>query len=123
MRSQTGVHMKKINKPLLIALIIGAAYLVYSLVYWSGANAGSGSSSEQLGAAVATAMVMPHLVLVALAVVFNALATFLKKSAFALTAGILYAVAMVLFIPYFFFVIAEMILCFVGYSQLKKAQA
>ena len=32
MRSQTGVHMKKINKPLLIALIIGAAYLVYSLV-------------------------------------------------------------------------------------------
>lgn len=116
--------MKKINKPLLIALIIGAAYLVYSLVYWSGANAGSGSSSEQLGAAVATAMVMPHLVLVALAVVFNALATFLKKSAFALTAGILYAVAMVLFIPYFFFfVIAEMILCFVGYSQLKKAQA
>jgi magnesium-transporting ATPase (P-type) len=99
MRSQTGVHMKKINKPLLIALIIGAAYLVYSLVYWSGANAGSGSSSEQLGAAVATAMVIPHLVLVALAVVFNALATFLKKSAFALTAGILYAVAMVLFIP------------------------
>lgn len=115
--------MKKINKPLLIALIIGAAYLVYSLIYWSGANAGSGSSSEQLGAAVATAMVMPHLALVALAVVFNALATFLKKSAFALTAGILYAVAMVLFIPYFFFVIAEMILCFVGYSQLKKAQA
>ena len=48
--------MKKINKPLLIALIIGAAYLVYSLVYWSGANAGSGTSSEKLGAAVATAM-------------------------------------------------------------------
>ena len=73
---------------------------MYSLVYWSGANAGSGTSSEQLGAAVATAMVMPHLVLVALSVVFNALATFLKKSAFALTAGILYALHPVLLLRY-----------------------
>lgn len=68
-------------------------------------------------------IVLPHLVLTIVAVVFNALAVFMRKPAFALVAGILYAVAMALFFVYFFFVIIEMILCFVGYSQLKKQVA
>jgi hypothetical protein len=42
------------------------------------------------------------------------------KRAFALVAGILYAVAMVLFLAYFFFVLAQMILCFVAYAKMPK---
>ena len=114
--------MKKLNIPLLISLIIGVCYLLYSISYWTGAN-GSGSDTAELGAALATVMVAPHLVLTGVAVVFNALALFIKKPAFALVAGILYAVAMVFFIMYFMFVIVEIILSFVGYAQLRKQQA
>ena len=44
----------------------------------------------------------------------------MNKAAFALTAGILYAVAMVLFPVYFFFVIVQMILCFVAFAKMRK---
>ena len=106
-----------------IAFVLGAAYAAYSLVYWGGAvsSSASGSSAEAAGAAIASVLVMPHLVCTLVAVVFNALAFFLNKPAFALVAGILYAVAMVLFPTYFFFVIAQMILCFVGYALMRKA--
>lgn len=112
--------MNKKNIPLLVALVIGAAYMVYSLVYWGGAN-GSGSSAEQAGAALATVLVMPHLVVTFLAVVFNALGFLMNKRGFALTAGILYAVGMVLFPAYFMFVIVEMVLAFVAFAQMGKA--
>lgn len=112
--------MKKINICLLISLIIGVAYLIYSVVYWGGV--GDASGEEAVGGALALALVTPHLVCTAIAVIFNALALFIKTPAFALVAGILYAVAMVLFIAYFMFVIIEMILSFVGYAQLKKAK-
>lgn len=118
----TKKHAKK-NVCLIIALVIGAAYLIYSMVYWSGATATQSSSSAQAGAAIATVLVAPHLICTLVAVVFNALAAFMGKKAFALVAGILYAVAMVLFIAYFAFVLVEMILCFVGYAQLKKTEA
>jgi len=113
----------KKNKLLVVALILGAAYVVYSLWYFYGggaaANVGSDSAS-QAGAGLAAMLVMPHLALTLLAVVFNALATFMNKAAFALTAGILYAVAMVLFPVYFFFVIVQMILCFVAFAKMRK---
>lgn len=110
----------KLNKCLLIALVIGVIYLVYAFVHFGGAITGSANDAEAVGAGIATALVMPHLVCTLIAVVFNALGLFLKRQGFALVAGILYAVAMALFPLYFFFVIIEMILSFVGYSQLKK---
>lgn len=105
---------KKLNVPLLISLLIGVSYLVYSIVYWSGAVVTT-------GAAVAAVLVMPHLVFLVIGIVFNALGLFMRKAAFALVGAILYAVSLVLFIPYFMFVIVEMILSFVGFAQLKKA--
>lgn len=114
--------MKGKNVLLLIALILGAAYLLYSLVYWSGA-VGSSNGTQAAAASIATAIVMPHLVCTLVAVIFNALGLFMNKPAFALVAGILYAVALVLFLAYFMFVIAEMVLCFVAYGQMKKQEA
>ncbi len=46
----------------------------------------------------------------------------MNKHEFALTGGILYAVGMVMFIPYFFFIIVQMILSFVGYARMKNTQ-
>ena len=114
------MEKKKLSKLLLVSLIIGVAYLVYSIVYWTG-TAGSGlDDAEQIGTGIATALVMPHLICTALAVLFNALGLFMKKRGFALTGAILYTVALVLFPMYFMFVIIEMILSYIGFAKMKK---
>lgn len=113
--------MAKKNKLLLVAFVIGVAYLLYSASYWSGA-VGSSSGTQAAGAALASVIVMPHLVCTLVAVIFNGLGLFMNKSTFALVAGILYAVAMVLFLVYFMFVIVEMVLSFVAYGQMRKRE-
>lgn len=114
--------MKKLNIPALIAFIIGLGYLIYSFSYWGGVinDASSASDAGQAGAAIATVLVLPHVAFTGLAVVFNALGCFLKRRGFVLVGGILYTIAIVVFPAYFMFVIIEMILSFVGYSQMKK---
>lgn len=110
---------------LLIALVLGVAYVIYSLWYWydGGALGQVGTdSASQAGAGFAAMLVMPHLALTLLAVVFNALGLLIGKRGFALTAGILYAVAMVLFPAYLFFVIVQMILCFVAFARMCGQQ-
>lgn len=106
--------------PLLISAGIGMFYICFSIPYWINATAGMSDPFEALGAGIATALVVPHLICVVLAVIFNAVAACMMKPGFALTGGILYAVAMVLFLPYFMFVIVEMILSFVGFARMKK---
>lgn len=63
---------------------------------------------------------MPHLIFTVLAVLFNALGLFLRKRGFALTGGILYTVALVLFPVYFMFVIVQAVLSYIGYAKLPK---
>lgn len=112
----------KRSKLLLVSGILGTLYVIYLIAYFSGAVTKSGDSSEQIGGALATMLVAPHMVVTGIAVIFNWLGFALKAKWAALTAGILYAVAMVLFIMYFMFVIVEMILCFVAYGKMKKAE-
>lgn len=111
---------KKFNICLLIALVLGVAYVVYGLTYFTGAISSSTSDSEAVGSAIAGVIVMPHLACTFIAVIFNGLGVFLKRRGFALTGAILYTVALALFPIYFMFVIVQMILSYVGYSQLKK---
>lgn len=114
------IVQKKLSICLLISLIIGVLYLIYSAVYWSGA-AGSGLDAyEQIGSGIAAALVMPHLLATLIAVIFNALGLIMKKRAFALAGAILYSVAVVLFPMYFMFVIIEIILSFIGYARTPK---
>lgn len=114
------MEKKKMNKLLLISFILGAAYLIYSICYWSGAFGSGETSAEQIGSGLATALVMPHLIASALAVLFNALGLFMHKRGFALAGAILYTVALALFFAYFMFVVIEMILSYIGYAQMKK---
>lgn len=110
--------MKK-SKLLLVSWILSALYLIYLVVYFTGIIGGS-SGSEQIGASLAGMLVMPHALLVLLGLIFNILGWSMNKRGFALTGAILYAVSMVLFIPYFFFVLIQTILSFIGYAKLKK---
>ncbi|WP_461614798.1 hypothetical protein [Clostridium sp. Marseille-QA1073] len=110
----------KRSKILLISAILGLLYSIYIISYFSNGIFSSKESTEILGAAIATAVVTPHIILVVLATIFNWIAYFSNKRGFALTGGILYAVGGVIFIMYIIFVIPSMILSFVGYAKLKK---
>ena len=114
------MEKKKLSKLLLISFIIGVLYLIYSAFYWSGAATSGANTAEQIGSGIATALVMPHLVMTVLAVIFNALGLFMHKRGFALTGAILYTIAIVLFPVYFMFVIVEMILSYIGFAKMKK---
>ncbi len=115
---KTGSGKKK-STALLIAAILGVLYALYSIFYWAGAASGS-SEAEAIGAGIATALVMPHLICAVLAAIFNTLGWAMSHRGFSLTGAILYAVAMALFPVYFMFVIIQMILSFVGFANLKK---
>lgn len=110
---------KKKSVLLLISAIIGVAYIIYSISYWGGANSGA-SGAEAIGAGIATVLVMPHLICTGLAVLFNILGWAMSRRGFALTGGILYAVAMIVFPLYFMFVLIEVVLSFIGFARLKK---
>lgn len=112
---------KKLNILLLIAFILGLLYLIYSGWYW-GTSMSAGSSTDQAGAALASVLVTPHLICAGIAVIFNALGLFMRKAGFALTGAILYTVAIVLFPPYFMFIVLEAVLSYIGFAQIKKAQ-
>ncbi len=105
---------------LLVSWIIGLAYAVYLVSYFSGSIAGASDAAEAIGTGIATALVMPHMIVVALAVLFNILGWACRLRWSALTGAILYAVAMVLFPLYALFVLVEMILSFVGFAKMKK---
>lgn len=72
-KKSTSKKSGKLNIPLLISFILGTLYMLYSLVYWAGAMSSMSNEWEQLGAGIATALVMPHLVCTLIAVIFNAL--------------------------------------------------
>ncbi|WP_201289976.1 hypothetical protein [Erysipelothrix urinaevulpis] len=83
-------------------------------------NLGAGSSAEQAGAAIASALILPHILATGIALLFNVLAWSMGRRGFALTSGIMYGVAMLLFPFYFMFVIIQMILTFVAFAKMKK---
>ena len=120
--------MTKRSVLLLIALIIGAAYLILQLnVVTNGASTVSTSdpqTAEEAGAALGTAigitLLMPHIILIALAVIFNAVGWIGKARWAALTAAILYTVGGVLGFTNFLFVIVPMVLCYVAYGKMKS---
>ncbi|APH18122.1 benzylsuccinate synthase [Clostridium botulinum] len=110
---------KKRSKAFFTSIILATIYLIYIISYFYGIL-GQGDTAEQIGSGLATALVTPHIVVLAISVMFGWLAFGLSSSGFALTASILYTVAGVMFIPYIFFVIPSIILGFVGYANQKN---
>lgn len=111
--------MKKRSVLLFLAAVLGVAYIVYSINYWTAVGAGT-DSPEAIGAGIASLLTLPHLICAGLAAVFNILAFFMRHRAFALTAGILYSVAMLLFPAYFMFTAIQAVLCYIAFARMKK---
>ena len=113
---------KKRSKLLLVAAIISVLCLAYTWNYISGASAGLSSTNAgtATGTAIAISMVMPHMALATLGTIFCCLGWLINARWAALVAGILFAVALVLMFPWFYFVIIQMILCFIAYAKMEK---
>ncbi|NLC65743.1 MAG: hypothetical protein GX752_02225 [Clostridium sp.] len=107
------------NKLALISWILSLLYLIYLISYFAG-GVGNSSGSEQAGAAIATALVFPHMLAVGVGLIFNILGYFLNNRAFILVGAILYTVSILLFMMYFMFVIIQMILSYVAFAKMKK---
>jgi hypothetical protein len=101
------------NNVLLMSFILGFVYTVYIVSYFLGIG------STSVTGALATNLVTPHMLFMVMAVTFNGLGYYKNNRRFALAGAILYAVSIFLFKSYFMFVIIQMVLSFVGYSQLR----
>lgn len=108
------------SKALLVSLILGLLYAIYLIVYFFDGVAGSQSAGEAIGSGIATMLVMPHMICTVLAVIFNAVGYFQNKKGFALTGGILYSVAAVVFVLYAPFVCIQIVFSFIGYARVSK---
>ena len=110
------------SKCLLIAGLIGAIYSIYLICYFGGSLT-EGSTSDQIGGFIATAMVTPHMVLVVAGSVFLLVGYFARMTWAALVGSISMCVGAVVFIMYGMFCIPSIVLGFVGYSKQKKLNA
>lgn len=111
--------MKKRSKALIVATVLATIYAIYLICYFSSAVSGT-SGAEQIGGAIATALVTPHMAMFLIGAVFGWLGVFLKANWAALVAAILYAVGTVLFLAYAMFGIPILVVGFVGYANQKK---
>ena len=103
-----------------IGLVLAIVYALYFSSSLVGANAGAGTDGEAVGAALATLLALPHLLIVWVGVIFGILGFFMRKVGFTLTAAILYASAAVLFLIWGFLLIPSIVLGFIGYADQKK---
>ncbi len=105
-----------------ISAVLGILYAIYLISYFTGAIA-STTGDEQIGAGIATALILPHLIVLILAVIFNLLGFFIKNAALTLVGGILYSVSAVLFLAYALFEVPMIIFAFIGFAKQKKIKA
>ena len=81
-----------------------------------------GDSAEAIGGMLAGALVTPHIVVVCIAVVMNALGFFMYHRGFILAGAILYVVAIALMPIYFMFTLLQGILLFIAFAKMKKKE-
>ncbi|MBO4941467.1 MAG: hypothetical protein J6D15_04620 [Clostridia bacterium] len=111
--------MTKRSKILFIATALATIYTVYLFSFFFGATASS-EGTEAVGAAIATALVMPHTIVFLIGAVFGWIGYLAKATWAALVAAILYSVATLFFLAYFMFGVPILVLGFVGYGKQKK---
>lgn len=111
--------MKTRSKVLIIATLLATLYAIYLYCYFVGGTM-SADGAEAIGGAIATALVTPHMAMIAIGAIFGWVGVFTKATWAALVGAILYSVGAVLFFMYIMFSGPILILGFIGYSNQKK---
>lgn len=107
------------SKILFVCAVLATAYVVYLIVYFGG-SMGELNTSEEIGGAMATALVTPHIICMGLGAVFSWIGFFLRKPWGALTGAILYCVGALIFIMYAPLCIPMIVLGFIGFANQRK---
>ena len=110
---------KERSKVLFVAALLATIYVIYLICYFGGSMASS-DSTEAIGGAIATALVTPHMVVIALGAIFSWIGFWARNSWGPLVGAILYSVGALLFMVYIVFCIPLIVLGFVGYVNQKK---
>ncbi len=113
---------KQKSKTLLASWIVGVVYAIYIVAYSISAAASAALETDAataLGTGLGVALLMPHIVFVILSVIFNIIGWAMNLRWSALVGAILYCVAGLLMPIYIPFVLAQIILSFVGFAKLK----
>lgn len=112
------------SKILLVAVIIGVISLAYTWSYIYNSVDGlfmeSSYSARSLGTSIAVMLVLPHQVLATLGLLFSIIGYAANRRWGALVAGILYSVALVAMPAWFYFVVLQLILCYVAYAKMPR---
>ncbi len=114
---------KNRSKVLLVANILATAYVVYVTVYFFGgiaSDSAAGQDGDAVVGAIATAIVMPHLIANGVGVIFGWVGFLLKNNWGPLVGAILYSVGLVLFPMYFMFSIPIIVFGFIGFAKQRK---
>jgi heme/copper-type cytochrome/quinol oxidase subunit 2 len=106
-----------------ISLVLGIAYAIYAISYFTSANSSSASDAEALGKGLATLLVAPSIFILIVGILLGLIGFFNRSAGLQLTAAILYAAAALFFILYAIFLIPSIVLAFIGWNQQKKINA
>ena len=107
------------SKILFIASTLATLYTVYLISYFGGGTLNA-DGAEAVGAAIATALVTPHMIMFLIGAIFGWIGFLAKKSWAALVAAILYSVGTLFFLLYAMFGIPILVFGFIGYGKQKK---
>lgn len=107
------------SKILFVANTLASLYAIYLITYFSGATLNS-EGAEAVGSAIATALVMPHMIMFLIGAIFGWVGFCIKKGWAALVAAILYSVGTLFFLAYAMFGVPILVFGFIGYSKQKK---
>ena len=113
--------MKK-STVLLIAALLGSLSLI-ALIFPTidtMQKAQMEDEAYQIGTAIGVAIAVPSILVSAIGTIFAWVGYGTNKRGFALTSGILYAIAIVLMFPWAMYHVSQMILSFVAYGTMGK---
>ncbi len=110
---------KQRSNILFITVILGLAYCIYLVSSFNELN-NQDTTGDDFFIAILTILVIPHLVVTALATLLIFLSFIFKNPGLALASTILYLLAAILFILYAIFLLPVIIFGFIGYRNQKK---
>ena len=108
------------SKILFISSLLGLAYTAFLSVHFFSGVGNAETEIELMAGIFTLAFMIPHIISVALGTLLCILAFFLNARWLAITAGISFVVAAVLFMLYGLFVLPMIVLCFVGAAMAGK---
>lgn len=105
---------KKKSFILLLASLVATACLVYVISYMSSVD------TTSTGSVIAMTLATPSVICSGIGTLFSWIGWFSSRRGFALSAGILFAVSMILMMPWLMFNVVQMVLCFIAFATMKK---